>query len=923
MARLAAAAVTKRLWWALIALLSLTLAQAARAQPVADGFVIDPATVQRWGAGWRYPQAGWTVLHIEGAPRERGLQHGHLMATEIAAHVRALSEFWGPKAPAAAWAQNRAVAQRLFSRGFPPEQMQEMQGIVEGANAAGARAHGRRLDVLDIIVLNTSNEIDTLHDALLVTPNAPDIRIATQQPLDPILLGARKQKRRPQRCNAFIANGAATADGQIVFGHITMYDLYPANFYNVWMEVKPTTGHRFVMQTTPGGMHSGMDYSINEAGILLAETTLDQGPLIEGGTPLAARIRQAQQYAGSIDEAAALLTKNDSGLCSTEWVMGDLKRNEIALLTLAGGQSKLHRSSKNEWFEGAEGFYWSDNNIKELGARLAATARRDGRPSASAAYVPSKRDEVWLREYRAHKGRIDLQFARKLLSTPEIVSAFGVDAKYTDANLASRLQSWGSFGPPTGALWPPTPKEARDHAAIRPLIQNPWTLLTVQPPPEGTPAHAADRLHPRLAWPSPPAPDYTPPPPYWQGTLRPASDTDIWLSTGFARYERLLADQNAPAAPGAKQTDPADALGVEVAYYRSIVGRAARAGHDRPLAAMRADMGDPLGYQLVAGKGVLFLHTLRGIVGAQPFDAALRAFGRERNGQPVSVQQFQAFLQRHTARPLGPLFDWWTQQPGLPMLGVSGAEARATGSGWQTLVTLDMSHIGPALAVPVTVETADGDVTQTQVFDREHPQIHIATRGKPLRVVVDKHGTTARGNGSPFTILTMDDELENALIVYGTQDDEVGNHEAAKLLQTALRRREHNVQPPIKADRDVNDDDLRGHHLLLVGRPQTNAVSQRLAGQWPVEFGPRSFAVRGQRYTHPESAVLVAGDNPINPRYSAVLIAGLGSLGTYQVVGKFSDDLLGYAPVVIAPFARDTRELSPPLAELTVVPTFP
>ena len=54
-------------------------------------------------------------------------------------------------------------------------------------------------------------------------------------------------------------------------------------------------------------------------------------------------------------------------------------------------------------------------------------------PSASAAYVPSKRDAVWLREYRAHKGQIGLDFARKLLSTPEIVSAFGVDAKYTDA----------------------------------------------------------------------------------------------------------------------------------------------------------------------------------------------------------------------------------------------------------------------------------------------------------------------------------------------------------------------------------------------------------------------------------------------------------------------------------------------------------
>lgn len=696
-----------------------------------------------------------------------------------------------------------------------------------------------------------------------------------------------------------------------------MYDLYPANFYNVWMEVKPTTGQRFVMQTTPGGMHSGMDYSINEAGMLLAETTLDQGPMTEGGTPLAARIRQAQQYAGSIDEAAAMLTKNDNGLCSTEWVMGDLKRNEIALLTLAGGQSKLHRSSKAEWFEDAEGFYWSDNNIKEPGARLAATARRDGRPSASAAYVPSKRDAVWLREYRAHKGQIDLDFARKLLSTPEIVSAFGVDAKYTDARLAGQLQSWASFGPPTGALWPPTAKEARDHAVIRPLIQNPWTLLTVQAPSDTPTTQPADLPHARHAWQSPKPSE---PAPYWQGTLRPASDADIWLATGFARLERVRADLAASAQRPGPRGDPQDELGVEIGYYRSLHGRAARAAPERPLAATRADMGDPHGYEVAAAKGVLFLHTLRGVVGAQPFDAAMRAFGRQHDGQRLSTQQFQAFLQRHTTRPLGPLFDWWTQQPGLPMLAVAGAQAQATGGGWQTRVTLDTTRIGPALAVPVTVETADGDVTQTQVFDATHPDIHIATPAKPLRVVVDKHGTTARGNGSPFTILTMDDEPEHALIIYGTQDDEVGNLEAARLLQTALRRREHNVQPPIKPDREVSDDDLRGHHLLLVGRPSTNAVSQRFAAQWGVDFGARSFTVRGQRYTHPESAVLAAGDNPLDARWSVVLVAGLSSLGTYQVVGRFADDLLTYAPLVIAPFGRDMRDVVPPLPELTVVP---
>ena len=909
------------LGWALV--LTLLGTGAAQAQPADPGSTIDPRTVQRWGAGWRYPQAGWTVLHIEGAPRERGLQHGHLMATEIAAYIRALSEYWGPKAPAAAWAQNREVSRALFLSGFPPEQVQEMQGVADGANAAGARAHGRPLDVLDIVTINASNEIDSIQDALVVTPKARDVRVASQQPLDPILRAARQQKKRPQRCNAFIANGPATADGQIVFGHITMYDLYPANFYNVWMEVKPTEGHRFVMQTTPGGMHSGMDYSINAAGMLLAETTLDQGPMVPGGKSLAARIRQAQQYAGSIDEAVQMLTQGDNGLCSTEWVMGDLKSNEIALLTLAGGQSTLRRGSRGEWFEGAEGFYWSDNNIKEPGARLAATARRDGRPSAAAAYAPSKRDAVWLRAYREHKGRIDLDFGRKLLSTPEIVSAFGIDAKVSDARLAAQLQSWASFGPPTGSLWPPTVQEARDHAAIRPLIQNPWTLLDVQAPPAGSSTPAADQPQPRQAWQSPKSKSSTPAPPYWQGTLRPASDADIWLSTGFALLERVLAELNAPGAPGAAPTDPRDDLGVELAYYRSLHGRGARAGHERPLAATRADMGDPLGYQVTTGKGLLFLHTLRDIVGHQSFDQAMRHFGRQHDGQRVSTQDFQAFLQSHTRRPLGPLFDWWTQQPGLPLLAVAGAESRAVGPGWETAVTLDVSRLGPALAVPVTVETAAGEVTRTQVFDAEHAQIRIATAARPLRVVVDKHGTTARGNGSPFTILTLDDELENALIVYGTQDEEVGNHEAAKLLQTALRRREHNVQPPIRADREVSEADLRGRHLLLVGRPSTNVVSQRFAAQWPVDFGSRSFAVRGQLHTHPESAVLAAGDNPLDPRRSAVLLAGLSSLGTYQLMGGFAEDTLAYAPIVILPFGRGSRELAPPLPELTVVPSFP
>ena len=40
-------------------------------------------------------------------------------------------------------------------------------------------------------------------------------------------------------------------------------------------------------------------------------------------------------------------------------------------------------------------------------------------------------------------------------------------------------------------------------------------------------------------------------------------------------------------------------------------------------------------------------------------------------------------------------------------------------------------------------------------------------------------------------------------------DEATGNHEAARLLQTALRRREHNVQPQIRSDREVSEQELR------------------------------------------------------------------------------------------------------------------
>src|SRR3954451_16909985 len=81
----------------------------------------DPASVERYGPAYRYPQDGWIVLHIEGEPYERGYQHGRLLAPEIADYLRTQAGKRSAKDPAVAWREVRTLVNALFLRGYDKE----------------------------------------------------------------------------------------------------------------------------------------------------------------------------------------------------------------------------------------------------------------------------------------------------------------------------------------------------------------------------------------------------------------------------------------------------------------------------------------------------------------------------------------------------------------------------------------------------------------------------------------------------------------------------------------------------------------------------------------------------------------------------------------------------------------------------------
>src|ERR1051325_6430670 len=228
---------------------SLCFATGALAQAPAP-FTPDPSTVQHYGAGYRYPQEGWIVLHIEGAPYERGVQHGRLMAPEIDRYMRCYATMQSPGAPTEGWKLMRTIVSTSFLRGFDKEFLEEMKGIADGASAAGARFDDRTLDLIDVAALNMWAELMTLDDANGATPTGLEgIDFKEHAPASP-------KPARDGHCSAFAATGKATKDGHAIIGHITMFDLYPSGFFNVWMDVKPEKGNSVMMKSYPAGFYS-------------------------------------------------------------------------------------------------------------------------------------------------------------------------------------------------------------------------------------------------------------------------------------------------------------------------------------------------------------------------------------------------------------------------------------------------------------------------------------------------------------------------------------------------------------------------------------------------------------------------------------------------------------------------------------------
>jgi hypothetical protein len=134
---------------------------------VGDMTSVIPLERVRWeGPAFRYEDRGWIFVHVEGAPYARGRQLGKLVADEMAAYVQKLSIRRDAKDPAGGWSTLRTLADALMLRRYDPEYLEEMKGIADGAAAGGAEVHGRKVDLVDVVTMNSVIDLGQMESAL-------------------------------------------------------------------------------------------------------------------------------------------------------------------------------------------------------------------------------------------------------------------------------------------------------------------------------------------------------------------------------------------------------------------------------------------------------------------------------------------------------------------------------------------------------------------------------------------------------------------------------------------------------------------------------------------------------------------------------------------------------------------------------------
>jgi hypothetical protein len=382
-------------------------------------------------------KAGWKKIHIYGEPYERGYAHGVLLYKElkrVKECIRVIVRDYCDMSLVDYINKSNEIIYPIVKSKYP-EFFRELEGV-----SAGARRKGVSFSVEQLIAWNSC-------------------------------LSLSKSSAIEHRCSAFIATGEATKTGEIVMAHNTHSEYFMGHHLNIIMKVTPSSGVEFTMQTAAGYIASSTDWFMCENGIIGCETTIGdfkKEPRFGTGAPYFCRIRQAIQYANTLDDYCSVMTEDNAGDYACSWLFGDTRTNEILMLELGLDVYKINRTHN--------GLYYGANSAFDLKLRNLETNDNDHNNVEDTSGARNVRLDYLLNT--KYYGKLDTKIAKQIMAdhydvmlhkenpssrticrhceideTCDYRPKGCTDAKVTDSVMARTMAFYGRFGSGCGRIF--------------------------------------------------------------------------------------------------------------------------------------------------------------------------------------------------------------------------------------------------------------------------------------------------------------------------------------------------------------------------------------------------------------------------------------------------------------------------------------
>jgi len=436
----------------------------------------------RLKGSYRFERNGWVYVHLEGAPEQIGYQHGKLLAKETADLLRVLKPMLAHETKRD-WDFYRDASRDILWPKIDSEFQRELDGIVKGLNDSGVKA-----DRWDIVALNALEELPYYYLPWLDKKQG---RLPTTH--------------APGNCSAIIATGSYTKDHRIVMGHNAWTSYIVGERWNIIFDIKPIRGHRILMDGLPGVIVSDDDFGINDAGIMITETTITGFTSFDpAGSPEFFRARKALQYSDSIDDYVRIMLENNNGGYANDWLLGDNKTGEIALFEL-GLKEQSVRRTKDGYFIGSN--FPVDPKLAKVETDFDFTKRQSS---------PLARKARWEEMVEQSKNTIDVETVKRMegdtydsfekkdganerslcgcversaRGIPEwdwgkFYPGGTVQAKAVDSHMAETMQLWAAMGHPCGydfiaaMFLKEHPEYEWTKGLLMDMKSHPWTVFS-------------------------------------------------------------------------------------------------------------------------------------------------------------------------------------------------------------------------------------------------------------------------------------------------------------------------------------------------------------------------------------------------------------------------------------------------------------